>query len=74
MNPANDNTRYIERRARKAKFIALKAYDKECLATSITDLLADILHLCDNEGYNFPELFERAAYHFEAEKKGGHHG
>jgi len=74
VSPANDNTRYTERRARKAKFIALKAYDKNDLRTSVVDLLADILHLCHSEGFNFPELFESAALHFHAEKIGGEHG
>lgn len=72
--PANDNTRYMDRCARKAKFLALKAYDTSDLRASVVDLLADILHLCDSEGFDFPSVFESAAYHFYAERIGGQHG
>lgn len=38
------------------------------LETAITDLLADMLHLCDAHGFQLAELLESANRHYVAEK------
>lgn len=65
--------RYCAGRTVKAKTL-LRAYDPEDMRTSVTDCIADLMHLCHQQGYEWPECFERAAMHFNAEVMGGEHG
>ena len=37
------------------------------LKTSISDLIANILHLCDEENINHEDVFRNATWHYEEE-------
>ena len=39
----------------------------ECPAIQGTDIIADIMHLCDHAGYDFGEMLRRAHMHHAAE-------
>lgn len=39
----------------------------DVLNQNISDLLANLAHLCDREGFNFPALVDRARNHYRAE-------
>lgn len=41
----------------------------ESLEECVTDLLADIMHLCDTEEMSFSQLFDRAFDHYNEEKR-----
>ena len=41
------------------------------LDTAVTDLLADMMHLCRQEGLKFQRQFLMAEMHYEAERRGG---
>lgn len=38
--------------------------------TAVSDLLADLMHLCDDYGIEWEEVTRRAAMHHEAESRG----
>ncbi len=46
------------------------ASEADGLETTITDLLADLMHLCDANGLQLQELLERANRHYAAERFG----
>lgn len=41
----------------------------EDFGTKASDFLADLLHLCDQLGYDFDDLLRRARVHYTAEQK-----
>jgi hypothetical protein len=57
----------------KSASVALKTYQKETGSDAediVSDLLADLMHLCDKRKIDFEAELERARYHYEAEKHG----
>jgi len=51
-----------------ASFIVATGMQDEDLDTILTDLLADLMHACDNSGLDFDDLVRIARYHHEAEQ------
>lgn len=41
----------------------------ESLEECVTDILADLMHLCDVEEMSFSQLFDRAFDHYNEEKR-----
>jgi hypothetical protein len=68
---ADDNTLRAELAA-----LAVRAYAErtgvlgEEPALAISDLLGDLMHLCDALGLDFQGLVDRGAYHYEPELRG----
>lgn len=66
-NPTNE-----ERAARIDKLI--EYYAVECKGdayadeTDPQDIICDIMHWCDRDGYNFEEFLSMARFHHEAER------
>ncbi len=65
---------YCKRRARKVEGLVLGAYDEHDLESSISDCLADIMHLCAHKKLDYIQISERARNNFNAEVMGGEHG
>lgn len=42
-------------------------------ADAVSDLFADLLHLCNREGYDVLEIWARATMHYEHESNPAHH-
>lgn len=56
----------------KRATLALNALPRHARAdreTAITDLVANLLHLCDREGLDFEEITERALWHHRTERR-----
>jgi len=49
---------------------ALQGYDEPNNATSVTDVLTDLRHLCEAHGWDFDALDRMAYQHYLAEKAG----
>ena len=64
------HNRTVIKRAEKARRIMKREYDAEDVETSVMDCLADLLHICVVDGYDFPDLLSRAADHERAERIG----
>lgn len=45
--------------------------DEPVSETQVYDLLADLMHLCRDRGWDFDELVEEARFHFNEEVKEG---
>jgi hypothetical protein len=50
-----------------ARFMQDTGLENEDMETGITDLLADILHLCDKEGIDIDRCKRMASYHYTEE-------
>jgi len=74
-NDGIDDDISIETRTEWAKAALLgyreaKREDLDDYRDEIVDLIADLLHLCKQEGIEFYAVLESATMHFEAETKG----
>ena len=65
---------YCNSRAKKARRVLAMFYDKEDIQTSVGDMVADLMHLCESAGYDFLEQYDKGREHFNAELVGGEHG
>ena len=52
-----------------AAYLAAGGMTNDSTDTSITDLLADLMHLCDGHGLDINQLLERAAQHHKNERR-----
>jgi hypothetical protein len=60
----------VKKRAYKMQLILHKHYDEHDEETSAMDCLADLMHLANVKGWDFPELVRRSGEHEEAERMG----
>lgn len=51
-----------------AAYLEAGGMTNDSAETSIIDLLADLMHLCDGHGLDINQLLERAARHYKSER------
>lgn len=59
----------LEARAAKVEALLRGAYYEHDIEASVTDVLADVMHLCDEVALDFDKLAEAAKRHHEEELK-----
>lgn len=68
MSKLTRHQRYLTTKIDKSKRILKLFYDRNDLYTSISDCLADMMHLAAALDYDFTEALEDAHLHYSAEQ------
>lgn len=65
---------FCKRKADRIAKVLVLDYDAQDLETSVGDCIADLMHLCEQRGFDFLEQYAKGRIHFNAELMGGEHG
>jgi len=60
-----------KQRAKSLTTLLNKTYDPHGAQENVTDMLTDLRHLCDVNGWDFADLDRQAYQHYRTEKEAG---